>query len=221
MAPPALSQNKEISESDKAIFAFFKLTRGVPAYEKWVRESEQYLSAAADPVLQKEVFETEILRLKWGFGTYNLDSDFIKIRTAVKMILRGENGHEKISFLFPHTAQDHIPYFPFPYGEEWIALVVNDLGGASLDLPLTPEEAGKAAALLPANTPVDGQITLQIRPVKADNTQPLKLDGADQWLMMGETGYYELSYQGTVLGSYMADWYLTDTEKQLLPLLKK
>jgi hypothetical protein len=223
-ATPALAQNKEVTESDKAVFAFFHLTGGTPDYEQWVRNSDKYLAAAADPKLQADLYEIETLRLKWGFGTYNKDKDFLKIRTPVKLAINNDPKHGKLSFLFP-TADGHVPYFPFNYGKEWIALIVGDVENF-LTVPLSPDEYAFIRKQFQPDTPYDGEILLRIKAVKADASNTLPLDGLDQWLMMGETGYMELIYTPPaeteiVLWSFMAPWYMSDAQKDLLPLLGK
>jgi hypothetical protein len=221
---PAFAQNKEVSESDKAVFAFFHLGGGTPAYEEWVRNSEKYLLSAEDPKLQSEIFEIELLRLKYGFGTYDPDNDFIKIRTPVRLMVHNQLDGETLSFMFPAVGQGKVPYFPFAYGKESIALIVNDLE-AFLNISLPPGSAKDAHMILAINKIYDGEIIVRIRPTKADKTAPLKMDGVDQWLLMGETGYMELvvNWDGTEksLYSWTAPWYLTDTERNLLPLLEK
>lgn len=221
---PSLAQNKEVSESDKAIFAFFKLASLTPDYDQWIRNSEKYITSAEDPTLQRDIYEIESLRLKWGFGTYNPEQDFIKIRTPVKLALNTARKPQ-LAFIFPGNISGSVPYFPFPYGNEAVALIVGDLENF-MRIDLSPEEFEKISSLIAPGQAYDAQLSLRVRPVSADGATPLKLDGMDQWLLMGETGYLEILYapQGqseTALWAYTAPWYLSDTEKNLLPLLEK
>lgn len=218
-ALPALAQKKEISETDKAVFSFFKLSGGTPAYETWVMNSDIYLTSAEDAKLQAEIFEIELLRLKYGFGTYDVDNEFIKIRTPVKLMLHDQLEGYTLSFMFPKAGQNNVPYFPFSYGKEWIALIVSDLAGF-LNLPMSKKEADEAFKTLALNKIYDGEIVLHVRATKADSKAPLELDGIEQWLLMGDTGHFELKAGGRNVAAYTAPWYYTRSENDLLNLLQ-
>jgi hypothetical protein len=210
----AFAQNGEITESDKAVFAFFTLNGHTPAYEQWIENSPKYLAQTTYEG-KREVLEAELLRLKWGFGTYDVARDFIKIRTPVKLLIQGNH----LAFSFHEASGKNVPYFPFPYGKEWIALIINDLDPL-FELELTPEERTRTASL-PKNVVFDGEIVLHLRPIKADNNNTQKLDGTDHWLMMSDTGRLELLSEGTVLATYTAPWFLESAEKGVLPGLQQ
>jgi hypothetical protein len=221
LALPALAQKKEVSETDKAVFSFFKLSGGNPAYETWVMNSEPYQTSFADPILQSQIYEVELLRLKYGFGTYDVKEEFIKIRTPVKLMLHDQiEGQTTMSFMFPKAGQGNVPYFPFPYGKEWIALIVNDLQ-EFLNLPMPEEQAKQAAETLTLNKIYEGEIVLHVRATEADDREPLKLDGTEQWLLMGETGHFELLADGKKLAEYTAPWYYSRAENDLLNLIEQ
>ncbi len=208
-AAAALAGTEETSENEKVVFAFFKLNKHVPAYEEWIKNSHVYKSAPPDEATRIELFEKEMLRLKWNYGTYEPAVDFIKIRTQVRVLLAGNT----IAFIFPGAARGEVPYFPFPYAKEWIALVVNDLDPL-LELELTPAEKVIAEKIIPGNTVVDGELVLEIRPVKAENEAPLRLSDIDHWMLIGETGNFQLSSGGTILATYTAPWYLESLERK-------
>lgn len=208
------AQGSEISENDKAVFAFFTLNGHTPAYQDWIENSPKYLAQTTYEG-KREVLEAELLRLKWGFGTYNAGRDFIKIRTPVKLLIQGNY----LAFSFHEASGRNVPYFPFQYGKEWIAMIVNDLEPL-FELELTPEEKARTATL-PKNRVFDGEIVLRLRPVTADNDAPLKLDGTDHWLLMSDTGRLELLSEGAVLATYTAPWFLEKAEKGVLPSLQQ
>lgn len=207
-AAPPLGAD-EPSENEKVVFAFFKLNSHVPAYEEWIKNSSAWKSAPPDEAARIELFEKEMLRLKWNYGTYEPDIDFIQIRTKVRLLLTGNT----LAFIFPGAERGEVPYFPFPYAKEWIALVVNDLDPL-LELQLSPAEKALAEKTIPRNSVADGELVLHIRPVKAENEAPLHLSGIDHWMLIGETGNFQLSSGGTVLATYTAPWYLDSTERK-------
>ena len=210
----AFAQGGEVTENDKAVFAFFTLNGHTPAYEQWIENSPKYLAETTYDG-KREVLEAELLRLKWGFGTYNVERDFIKIRTPVKLLIQGNH----LAFSFHEASGRNVPYFPFPYGKEWIAMIINDIDPL-FELELTPAEKARTANL-PKNVVFDGEIVLHLRPIKADNDATHKLDGTDHWLMMSDTGRLELLSEGTALATYTAPWFLESAEKGSLPSLKQ
>ena len=132
--------NYTFTDSEKAAFAFFHFAKGSPAYESWVQNSSAYVSA---PPTQKEnIFEQEMLRLKWGFGTLELDRLDLGIKTDVLLQLKRDKDVDVLNFKFVNSGKEEVPYFSYPYGKEWIAVVVNDLGNFTR-VPLKPEESAK------------------------------------------------------------------------------
>jgi hypothetical protein len=224
LTPAAFAQHKEVSENERAVFSFFKLIDGEPNFDQWVRNSSKYLEIT-DRAAQDQLYQIETLRLKWGFGTHDVEGDSIKIRTPIKIALSGAREKGRLSFLFPTTSGGQAPYFPFEYGKESIALIVGDID-RFLSVTIAPDEYDFIRKLMNPNTPYEGEIVLRIKASKADGSAPLPLDGVDQWLMMGDTGYLELIFTPPgdtekVLWSYTAPWYYTSTEQSLLPLLSK
>ncbi|MGB4107483.1 MAG: hypothetical protein WBK55_06780 [Alphaproteobacteria bacterium] len=202
-ASPALAGAEELSESEKVVFSFFKLNNHVPAYEEWIKNSQVYKAETGSETAKSEIFEKEMLRLKWNYGTYDPAADFIKIKTPVRLLLQGST----LAFIFPGAKPGEVPYFPFPYAKEWIALVLNDLDPL-LELELSPAERAIAEKHVPKNTVIDGEVVLHARAVKAENTEQLRLNEIDHWMLIGETGNFELSAGGTTLATYTAPWFL-------------
>jgi len=218
----ALAQNKEANDLEKAIFAYFALAGKPPDYAQWIRNSEKYRHEK-DPVRKEEIYETETLRLKWGYGVYSPEKDYIKLRTPVRLFLMQDEKNPVLYFAFSAENPDYVPYFPFPYGNEWITMIAYDLE-RFLSIPLSAEEYKFVAGIMEPNRPHDGAVTLHLRGTKADTAATMNMDGTDHWLMMGETGFIELFYAPPdrtekSIWSYEAPWFYTKTEKDLFPLL--
>ncbi len=216
----------EISEAEKAAFAFLKLNNTKPNYSSWIKGSKPYKNASNEEKGEVERLETH--RLKWGFQEFNFEDNFLKIKTNVQLQVteKNEKGTAMLIFHFPHKDKDYIPYFPYDYGGLWIALLVQDLPQFAR-LKLTEEQYTHIKKYMPqANQVYDGKITMRVRPVSADNKTPFKLDGVDQWLMMGDVAFLKCSIkddqteQENDLWEYYAPWYLTETENFLLDELE-
>lgn len=222
----AHAQKTYVSEEEKAVFAYFKLTNGIPDYEAWIPDTTAFQKTPEEK--RKEFFEQELLRLKWGFGTYDVETGFIRIKTKVYLQVNNDKDGPVLSFAFPGSKGMKIPYFPFPYGKEWIAFIINDLSDF-LIVPLSNDQYAHITRHLADGKPYMGTMVLSVRAVSADYKKPMKIDGVQQWLMLGETGYIEFTHRAESqegqeeeieLWSWMADWYLTDTEKLLMPILE-
>jgi len=215
-----------LSEQEKAIFAFYHLTEtGKPDFTSYVKALKRYKDT--EKKYQKNVFEKEMSRMQWGMDVYNPEKDFLKIGTAVDVKLSSPSGGRPavLSFQFPHEGKDYIPYFPYDFGGEWIALLIEDLPLFSR-MELAPAQYAFIKAYLPDDgMPYPAKLHMQIRPISADNTAPFQLGGINQWLMMGDIAALKFdvadrsSQQNKTLWEYAPDWYLTGTQKELLPLL--
>ncbi len=214
--------NYAFSDSDKAVFAFYHYAKGEPDFEKWVKNSPPYLSAPLET--KEEIFEQEMLRLKWGYGTLDLEHEDLNIKTDIMFQVRRVNDAEFLSFKFVNSGKEDVPYFSYPYGQEWIAVVVNDLGNFTT-VPLTADEAAHVHEFVPDDQVHAGTVNIRIRPVSVDREAPLKLDDTEQWLMLGKVSGIEFFALGPggqqiSLWKYVEKTLLTETEKALMPLLQ-
>lgn len=217
------ANNYTFSDSEKAAFAFFHFAKGTPAYEGWVQNSAPYMNA---PEAQKpNVYEQEMLRLKWGFGTLDITREDLRIKTDVLLQLNHDKDVDVLNFKFVNSGSQEIPYFSYPYGKEWIAVVVNDLGDYTT-VPLNTDESAKIRQRLEQGKVYQGKVSLRVRPVSSDSTKPLQLDNTEQWLMLAKVSGIEFlmpdsAGQETALWAYSNKAMLTETEQMLMPLLEK
>ena len=223
LASPVRAEfSPDISMHEKAVFAYFKTTRGQPFFDQWIKSSEPYRTSAA--LAQDEIYEHELLRLKWGFGVYDETADFLAVNTQVYLQLSNGAEGPLLNFKFLNSADQEIPFFPYQYGDEWIALIVNDLH-LFTSVPLDAEQHQKIASLLEAGKIYEGMIRIRARPVTADAEMPLEMPDGKYWLLMGDTAYIEFLYakpgatEPVKLWHYTAPWYLSENEEILLDLL--
>lgn len=222
---PVFAESFHYSETEKAVFSFFKISRHDPNYETWINATPP-VSGITDPRIRADMYEQESLRLKWGFGTFNVDRDFLKINTNVLLFfMRGKNSMT-LNFMFPNSKPGEVPYFPYAYGNDWIALLIEDLANFT-QIPLTTDEAVKISQYLKEGQVYAITLAVRARVKKADSAEPLMLDGVNQWIMSGEVGNIDFLYKDPATGKdislwkFTAPWYLTDTEKLLMPLLNE
>lgn len=218
LAFPAGAQLR-VSEEEKAVFAFFQLVKRTPNYKSWVKTLPSYKQAS--PETQQDIYDLEETRLKWGFGTFDHEEDFLKIRTQAELLMTTEDGQTTLHFRFPGSSGEEYPYFPYSYADAWIALVVNDLGHFA-NLPITAEQAAqlqrhmKGAKILPVD------MDMRVRATSGDIDTPLLMDGTYFWVMAGDIAHLDFTPTGsdTPIFTYSAPWYMSDTEEDILNLLK-
>ena len=215
---PAMAQLK-VSEEEKAVFAFFKLADHIPDYKSWVNTMPSYTQA--EPDMKEDIYHLEETRLKWGFGTYDETEDFLKIQTEAELILNQDGEKTMLHFRFPGSAGEEYPYFPYPYAEAWIALVISDLAHFA-SLPLSAEHAENIKKKLGGQTHTPVKMKMRVRPLEADINEPLQMDGSYFWIMSGDIAFLEFEGKETQqkLFEYTAPWYLTQAEADLLNLLQ-
>lgn len=226
LAGPALAQPRvQVSENEKAIFAFHRLSGQQPSYELIAAADEEYKTAP--PELAEQILAESVIRLKTGFGMYDPGRDFLQIATNVMaQIQTAPNSPPVLIFRFPNSSnENYIPYFPYAYGDQdWIAMIVEDLPQFA-QIPMSDEQYQYVKPYLPENgTYAEVRIFMRVRPRMADSTAPMLIDGVEQWLLMGDTAYISASVTDAAGGQlrlweYSAPWYMSATEKDLLPLL--
>lgn len=211
-----------VSEEEKAVFAFFQMGERVPHYQNWIFSIME--QETVPPELQQDLYHAHETRLKWGFGTYDHTRDFLKISTKAELFLSKKDEQARIHFRFPGSAGEEYPYFPYQYTDQWIALVVNDLGKFTT-VPVTEEQEQWLQQQFGSHKILPVTMRMRIRPLSADLSEPLRIDQTDFWIMTGDIAYLvfehkTLSGDENEIFSYTAPWYLTETETELLELLK-
>jgi hypothetical protein len=209
--PPA------VTGEEKAIFAYFKLGKKSPDYEKWIKSSPGYKSSPSGKQIQYLIKES--LRLDSGFGEYSLDNDPITIFLDIMAKVTSPDEHGKSYFISELSGVDfsngQIPSFNFHYADDDVVLVVFDITKLGL-MPLTPEQY---KVITEKNNEIDSfypaKLTLHIRPSEADHETPVFSDtGKTMWLMSGKIAYMRCSYDDLLHGEtdkqiwdYVAPWY--------------
>lgn len=219
----------QISMDERAVFVFNKLAGATPDYERWIMESAPYLKAST-PEGKAKALEEELLRLKLGFALHDIDKDLLTVDEEGTLELKMDDKTSKpvLSFRAPmHEKRMEAPYFPFHYGQQWIALILEEMG-AFTDITLNSAQFDTISRQIQPNQLYPGVLRMRARGKRADNKDPLKIQGFMQWGLLGEIGRAEMIYtpleedaEPIVLWSYDAPWYKTEEEKDLLPLLQQ
>lgn len=177
-----------ITGDEKAVFAYLKLSKqNEPDFEPWIKHSPLYKKTAR--TFQNDILDAEKERLTAGFEAYKTaekDEKLLKVKRDVTLFTnKGKDGKPRLNFQFPDGQDLEIPYFPYPYGEDSIALIVDDLKKfASVKLGAQQHKTVKEYFFDEA--PYTGVLEMKIRPVSADSSAAMEIDGQNRWLMLGE-----------------------------------
>ncbi len=221
----AISQSKAdeyfstiIYPEDKAVFAFFRAAKDAPDFDTWIKNGERYKSS---PKENRRIFLIkEKLRLGYGFGRYDNDKNLLElsINILAKYIPKTEGEEEggaqpRIIFSIPSLNSNQTPTFNYPYGNDFISLIIKKLQLFS-DLQLNEIQNNAIIKKVPYEDDVfDATLKISVRIDKADTDKPIEIGRINQWIMMGKIAYLKCEidqhYNGTeyTLWDYIAPWY--------------
>lgn len=217
-----LAQNKvfstEITQKEKAVFAFFKAGNASPDFEKWVMESSLYKSALESD--KQEILIQEQLRLGRGYSYYSLDKDLLEIEIPVTAkYIPPEGGKQaRFYFIFPDQYEEnYVPVFSYSYGQDTVSMIINRLAAFG-NFPLTQRQFEIISERMTRQSEdFDAILIAHVKISSADHTKPYpKPNGGKQWIMVGELGYLSCeinSFFGNKrnqLWDYLAPWYEED-----------
>ena len=214
-----------VSDAEKAVFAYLKLTDQEPNFEAWIKNSQKYLDATK--ARKVKILEEDRERLDWGFGTFDVTKDFITIKAPIRLTttLR-EDGTRMVYTRFVDDRHNETPYFPFSFGKDSIAFIIQGLESYAA-IALKPEEIPKIKQYFYNSAPYEAEMEMRIRPISADAEKKLLIDYKDQWLMLGDIAYLKINYydefklQNINVWDYNAPWYLDESQKALLDMFKE
>ncbi len=202
-----------ITQKEKAVFAFFRALGAAPDYEYWITSGSRYKSL---PENKKESYLlNETLRLGRGFSSFNADKDLLELKIDVyAKYVSPKNGDEpRILFDFLDRSDSYTPTFNYPYGDEILSLIINRLAIFS-NMKLNDKQNRAILKKIPyKDEEFDAKLTIRTRVHKANYKTPISKDPVVQWMMVGEVGYIKcetISYnmgEKQLLWDYVAPWY--------------
>jgi len=214
-----------ISDDEKAVIAYLKLTEQEPDYNAWVKNTPIYTEAHAAQKVR--ILEDEKARLDWGFATYDVKKDLVTIKAKIRLSTAvKEDGKRMLYTRFNDERHNEISYFPYTYGKDSIAFIIQGLEKYQ-QIELSPEEIPKIKEYFHDSAPYEAEIEMRIRPLSADAEQKLLVDYKDQWLMLGDIAYLKINHydefklENINVWDYNAPWYLDESQKALMNMFKE
>ena len=223
-AAKAQTKIMHIDQQEAAVLAYFKLGPKEPDYKKWLSTEPQYVHASS-PAAAQNFLDRETQRLSEAYEAYDVPSIALTIKTDILVSYHptGKNSSELI-FTFPHNNNDktdYVPFFPYPYGDEAIALIVSALGDFS-KLSISGEsDMSVRRHLKEPKVRYLARLSMQVIPTDADQQKEIYLEDKKYWIMNGDiimikcevtdarTGHQDVLWQYTApwhdSGSYYKD----------------
>jgi hypothetical protein len=201
------------SSSTDVGMVFYKMIGAQPDFDSWVTSESRYRNAPPDQ--QAGLLATERTKLEIAFNALDVKKTPLVVRTAVNLKIASIPGDTKRNLEVTFPAEGNV-YFPYTVGGQNISIIPNGID-LYRRIPLTSAEAASIQGRLNYNG--SATMVVEIVPVKADGSQPMRLDGIDQWLMIGEIGFigfYNNSLE--VVWSFHAPWYIRKGQQDLFNL---
>lgn len=176
---------KRSSPDRDVAIAFYKLSKTFPNFEKWASFSQDAVTAPEDE--KEEVIEEQVLSQELAFSQYDYLTQPITIRAVVTVsVADQEDGPPLLSIAFDNQKT---AFFPFSYGDEEFAVIVENLDVLS-SIPISLVEARYIAERLP----LDGQILLvmDVMPYKTSRKKELQQEGQSYNVLFSKLGAMSL-----------------------------
>lgn len=194
-AIPAQAQiSRKPSSAEEVAFTFYKLSNTKPDFKRWVDEMPvpAEVSVAAKPAYKRAMLR----RLRTMYENHDPEK-FLTIRAGAAVVMR--RPPKDIVFVAPEDAYipgfdislsdtPKAPYFPYPVADQWVTIIVKDLEEA-LSVDMTEEQVEKLKpgfGLYKNMHKKSVTLFLTLKPLSADASAPLRMNGIDQWLLMSE-----------------------------------
>jgi hypothetical protein len=211
--------------AEKVGFAFYKLVGRTPDFDPWITNLDAWKNAKEKE--KPSVLADENDRLRQGFSAFDPAIDVLPIQSSVEIsfdpLKETDLPHKIYSFRMVMKKEGPV-YFPYFVGTDIIAIVpdrINDF----LTISMRQAEYKNIYDILERQSLADlrkMKLMVDIRPLRADGTSPMLLDGEKQWVMMGAIGSIALYDKKDVLiWAYQAPWYKSVKEQSLNDLYRK
>lgn len=198
-------------------FSFYKTAESTPNYERWIKNSEPYLSTPQ--AKWKEVIAKEKLVLHTAFKNFKQDDDYVVIKTKARVRLINPEDPDIdpmiMSFKFKNERKGRELFFPYEYGGDHFAVIVDNLDDYK-DISISPKEVSYVKSHL-GNREVN--VVMRLQPVSADIQNPYVIDKTNFWMLGTRVASLSLWNQaGVMVHEYIAPWYYTPTSNSVVDL---
>lgn len=203
----------EASNAKEIAYTFYKISGTTPHYERWVKQTQPYLSTPlAD---HQKVLEEQSHVMREEFSTYDPEKSPLTIKTKAGGELDAANATLELKLKGFDDSEDFL-FFPYEYAGDHFGIVIDDLK-SFLNPALEPDQIETIKSHLGRRDEVD--ISLQIVARQADSTEPFVISDIPHWLISAEIGSMLVwNENGVLIYNYTAPWYFSPVEDDLTTL---
>lgn len=219
------------STAEDVAFAFYKLSGTAPDFQRWVDKTPvpKEITVAAQPRYRKALLR----RLQALYKDY--DSEKLLIVEAHATLVVRSAPVVKGSFFTAEEwftpgfdldlgAESKAPYFPYSVADQWVTVVAKDIE-KHLTLDMSQQDVDKlkpAFGFIGAMRERPVTLTFTLKPLSADATTPLRLNGVYQWLVMAEVLTVALwNKEGELVWQTHKENYVPESQKQIEDLFRE
>lgn len=206
----------EPSPAYEFAFAYHKLVGSTPAFETIAKNRQAYKDAGEreEPKVLKQITQ----RLRSRFQEMEARQELLTLRTKLQMKVKRQQQKDK-DVLKLRLPENRPLYFPMQPGKRKIAVIMQDFKRFR-EIPIEPMEANYIESR--ATSEEDIIMYLQLQPVDADGTKPIRLDGVQQWPLLtriARMGLYNREKE--TIWEYKAQWFTTEQGDDVRKLFRK
>lgn len=204
----------QASSARDVAFSFYKTAEATPNYERWIKQSEPYLSTPQ--AKWAEVIDRQTVFLSNAFQNHDHERDLIIVKSKARAVLDEPHttGAEstKLTFKFQKEKNNREVFFPYDYGGDNFAVIVDGLDELK-EFTINPKEVPYIKSQLTKRT-VD--IVLRLAPVSADIETPYMIENEPFWMLGTRVASLSLWNEADIMiYEYIAPWYFTPTSNTI------
>lgn len=220
--PATANMGAEPSTDEDVAIAFFKTADTNPDFDKWAREGKAFKTIA--PARAADFLFDEKQRLMRLWQKYDKVDPLIDISANVLLELKTthDKGGNQLYWMYITFGKDDAVYFPYTYLDYKIAVIPQMIETMMIQ-PIQKEQYDNMYTEFENKFSGEGNLSLQLKPIKAYIHQPYEIDGQDQWALLTDIATMSIKSHRTQapFWIYSAQWYTSPMTGELRDLYKQ
>lgn len=218
------------SESEKAAFAFYRLTDTLPDFRTWITPTEAYKNAK--PSQRNEIVQQGTLRLQQGFLNFYVERTPLTIKSPATLQLfeaseaNGKTPAKPRRMVLTLPAMADPLYFPFNVGDLWLAVIVTGVK-PTMTFPLDDAKYDRIKSLMRIRTSNDKRLIraeIVAFAKEADGKAPMEVSGVPLFPMVASPvvlALWKEDEEDILLWEDVSPGYVSSRERELMLLFSK
>ena len=225
-APPIQASQNALapSSAEDVAIAFYKTAGTRPDFKQWAKKTDEFKTKSVTETQNYIEKENQRLLKKW-IQFDNTDS-IININFSAKAVIKAlplENPESSPIYNFHIIIPDaQKTYFPYVFQEIPIAVIAQDFEQL-LNHKIEETQSLFILENMSINREEPVNINISIKPQKSYTDKPERINGIDQWILMGQITSMRVvaTKSSETLLYYGAPWYTSPAGKELQNVYNK